>query len=354
MTTPLRKRPTAPEAVTVIGLLSVVLRARRMIAAIMLVSVVATVLVGLLLPRTWTSSASFMPESRRPTGGLSGLAAQLGINLPLTEASQSPAFYADLLESRAVLEELAGTTFESGAGLGRRTGTPTELYRVRGDTPARRLEKTIRRLRRDITVSASAKTGVVTLEVESRDAQLSQAMAAKLLELLNQFNIQTRRTQAAAERAFTAQRVEEVGRDLRAAEDRLQSFLQRNRDFRNSPELTFQERRLDQEVELQRKVYTSLKQALEQARIEEVRDTPLLTVLDRPQVPAAPDSRWLALRSLLAALGGLLLGALLAFARHSARTGDPAVRGEVEEFAALRKEAWAELRHPFRALQQRR
>jgi uncharacterized protein involved in exopolysaccharide biosynthesis len=325
-----------------------------MVAAIMLVSVVVTVVVSLLLPRTWTSSASFMPESRKPTGGLSGLAAQLGINLPLTEASQSPAFYSDLLESRAVLAELARTTFEPGAGLGGRTGTLTALYRIRGETPARRLEKTVRRLRRDIAVSASSKTGVVMLEVESRDPRLSQAIAVKLLELLNRFNIGNRRTQAAAERAFTAQRVEEVGRDLRAAEDRLQTFLQRNRDFRNSPELTFQERRLDQEVQLQRQVYTSLKQSLEQARIEEVRDTPVFTVLDQPQIPASPDPRWLALRSLLAAIGGLLLGALLAFVRHSAHSGDPAVRGEVEEFAALRKEAWAELRHPFRALQRRR
>jgi uncharacterized protein involved in exopolysaccharide biosynthesis len=348
-----RDRSVSAERPTVVTALSAILRQRRMIMALVLGATALTVVISLLLPRTFTAAASFMPESRKPTGGLSGLAAQLGINLPLTEATQSPAFYAELLESRAVLEELAGASFQAGPRLGERSGTPAELYRIRGATPARRLEKTIKRLRRDVAVSASTKTGVVTVEVESRDPQLSQAMTAKLLELINRFNIASRRTQAAAERAFTERRVEEVGRDLRAAEDRLQSFLQRNRDFRNSPELTFQERRLDQEVQLQREVYTSLKQALEQARIEEVRDTPVITILDRPQVPAAPDSRWIALRALLAAVGALLLGSLIALARQSTRTAGPGLREDVEEFAELRREAWAELRRPFRILSRR-
>src|SRR3712207_7894583 len=50
---------------------------------------------------------------------------------------------------------------------------------------------------------------------------------------------------------------------------------QRNRDYRNSPELTFQQERLSREVSRVQQLYGRLSEAYEQAKIEEVRDTPV-------------------------------------------------------------------------------
>ena len=46
-------------------------------------------------------------------------------------------------------------------------------------------------------------SGVVTFEVETFNPQLSAKIAQRLLDLLNRFNLETRQSQAAAERRFT-------------------------------------------------------------------------------------------------------------------------------------------------------
>jgi uncharacterized protein involved in exopolysaccharide biosynthesis len=79
--------------------------------------------------------------------------------------------------------------------------------------------------------------------------------------------------------------------EKRQAEDELQAFLQRNRDFRSSPQLSFAYDRLADNVSLRQQLYTAVAQAYEQARIEEVRDTPVITVVEAPMLPARPDPR---------------------------------------------------------------
>ena len=104
----------------------------------------------------------------------------------------------------------------------------------------------------------------------------------------------------------------DVGRDLRESEDKLQTFLQRNRDYRNSPQLSFEQERLAREIAMRQQVFTSVVQAFEQARTEEVRDTPVLNIIDAPEVPSMPNGRGVVRLSILAALTGLLVGILLA------------------------------------------
>jgi len=90
----------------------------------------------------------------------------------------------------------------------------------------------------------------------------------------------TRQSQAAAERGFTEERMAEAQEELRAAENELQRFLQNNRQFQNSPELVFQHDRLQRRVAMRQQVYTSLVQSYEQARIDEVPNTPVITVVE--------------------------------------------------------------------------
>src|SRR5262249_39127465 len=87
----------------------------------------------------------------------------------------------------------------------------------------------------------------------------------------------------------------------------------------------FEYDRLLRAVTMQQQVYSSLAQAFEQARIDEVRNTPVLTLVDPPNLPAEPDRRWLLAKALLAALLGAMIGALVALVRDFlGRTGDAA------------------------------
>lgn len=323
--------PATREAVSLVGLVNVALRFRRLIAwtAGSLCLIVCVVL--LLLPRTFTSTASFVPQARRTNASISSLAAQLGL-LPNADAAQSPAFYVSLLDSRAILDAVVQTSFKPDSGPARDL---LQVYKVRGSSPEEKVERAVRRLRQRLSVTADAKTGIVMFTVWTRDPELSRQIASRLLELLNEFNLLSRQSQAAAERAFTEGRLEEVGRDLRASEDKLLGFLQRNRDYRNASVLEFEQQRLQQEVTMQRQLFTTLQQAFEQAKIEEVRDTPVISVVERPLAPATPDPRGLVVKGIIALVLGATLGLLMALALELVRGPASAPDRDIAELKKL-------------------
>lgn len=337
--------------VSLLPYINVVLRRRFLVVGV--AAAVAAFVAGyqLLLPRTYTSSASFIAQFRTSTAGLSAVAAQLGLTSPGAEAGRSPAFYADLLVSREVLARVVGASLVMQSDGGIQTGTLTELYRISGKDERLRRDAAVRLLRRSISVNLNNKTGLLRFSVKARDALVAEQVTSRVLAELGRFNLESRQSQAAAERRFTEERLVEVREDLRAAEDRLQSFLERNRDYRNSPVLTFQQDRLARDVALKQQLYTTLAQAFEQAKIEEVRDTPVLTVVERPEVPVQPDPRHLARNSVLALFLGAVLGGMMVIAASSfAEAGTRDSEG-LEEFQALGRVALNELRHPLRALQ---
>jgi uncharacterized protein involved in exopolysaccharide biosynthesis len=164
-----------------------------------------------------------------------------------------------------------------------------------------------------LAVRTERETGIVYVSVTSEDPDLSLQVAERLLDEVNRFNLETRQSQAAAERAFIENRVEAVEAELREAEAALLAHIQSNRQIGGSPELQYERERLQEEASSRRQIYMSLVQSYEEARISEVRDTPVLTVLQTPFLPPAPDPRRLVIRTLVGAVVGGVLGLLLAF-----------------------------------------
>src|SRR5438876_484305 len=91
--------------------------------------------------------------------------------------------------------------------------------------------------------------------------------------------------QASQERRFLGERLDTARAELRRAEGALEKFLQRNRSYPNSPTLLFEHDRLQREAGLRQDVYSMLTQAYEQARMQAVRNTPSISLIDHP-VPA--------------------------------------------------------------------
>jgi len=302
-----------------------------------------------LRQRVYSSSSSFMPEGRQSAAG--GLAAQLGILLPGTAGTESPQFYADLLRSNEILGATVATAFTVPGSV--RPTTLVDLYDAKGATAALRREDAIDHLADALDVSVSARTNVVTVRVMASSAELAQLINRRLLSLLSDFNLRRRQSRASEERRFAEERLTTVKGELRVSEDRLQSFLQSNRDYQNSPSLVFSYERLQADVTLLRQVVTTLQQSLEQAKIEEVRDTPTVTLVESPSLPARPDPRGAVKFALIGAFLGALLGMAIAFVRET--LANPYVRStsDYEEFVRLRREAVSDLRHPWRALRRR-
>src|SRR5690242_11043905 len=118
-----------------------------------------------------------------------------------------------------------------------------------------------------------------------------------------------------AERQFVEARVTEAQNALHAAEERLSDFKTRNKVI-GSPELSLEQDRLQREVTLRQQVYTNLVQNEEEARIREVRDTPVITILESPRLPVLPEARQVVKKTLTGMVAGIVLGVVIAFFGH--------------------------------------
>lgn len=267
--------------------------------------VVATVLGSLILPRSYRARLAFVLEGGSSAGGVAAVVAQLGVPFPTLDAARSPQFYADLLRSPSLARRLLTTRYDPD-GPGPDSGaTLVALLDPPGRSDEERLDRGIEMLGRRLHASVNLKTGVVTLLVDARTPWLARDVAAAALDAVTEFDIKTRQSQGRAERQFLEARLEMAHRELRDSEDRMQAFLERNRDYGSSPRLVFQHQRLERDLVTRRELYATLERAYEQARIAEVRDTPALSVVDAPVLPPRPQDRRLLLRSVLAALTGL-------------------------------------------------
>lgn len=291
-------------------------RHRSLVLGVALVVAAGVTLVSLLRARTYTATASFMSQSTRAGSNLGGIAAQFGVSLPGDQGGDSPQFYADLITSREILDSVVVPAYVVPTSGGRQQVSLAGEYDVRERDPAKRRDRTMRKLREHLAVTIGKQTGVVNLSVTTTNPYLSQAVAARILAQINAFNLRKRQTRASAEREFTEARLTAARSDLQNAEDRLQAFMQENRQYMAAPHLSFEYDRLSREVATRQALVTTLTQAFEQAKIEEVRDTPVITVLDSPEVPPNPDPRGLVTAIVFSLLLGALAGAGLAWIRE--------------------------------------
>ncbi len=314
-------QPSGESGVSVFWLAAVLLRRRRFIAIVTCGGIVLSLALALLRQTTYTTTFTFLPQAQpdQSRAGLANIAGQFGINLgSLGGGEQSPQLYADLLTTREILGPIAADSFPIDADSSRWLPLPDILKIGSGEVPLV-AAKTVKALREEVisTSVAIRTTGVVTVNVRTTSRHVSFAIADRLLTGLNNFNLVTRQSQAREERRFTQARLADAKRALRAAEDSLQRFLENNRQFNSSAALQFQQDRLQRDVQLQQQVVTSLAQQYEENRIREVRDTPVITVIDPPILAARPDAR---LRALILVLGtgvSFVIGLLIVIVKES-------------------------------------
>jgi tyrosine-protein kinase Etk/Wzc len=316
----------------------ILLKARRTLGWLALVGALVGVAIGLLRDRVYVSRVIFLPKgSDESASGLALAASQFGLALPGRTADWWPAIYVEVLSSPALLGPIVTDTFTVAEEGGRRASL-LDLLKVRGTTPEIRAARGVKALGRKVAATEDKKLGAVRISVSTRWPSVSQALAERLVEGVNQFNIETRRTLAAAEREFVDAQAEEAARELRQAEDELQAFLNRNRTL-VAPDLVFQRDRMQRTVGIRTQAYTNLLQSREQARIREVRNTPVISMIEGPRLPVLPESRGVILLGALGLVTGLLVGALWVFATRQLRaaraTPDPNVSELVIELQEM-------------------
>lgn len=336
----------APRAASPLDYLSTVLSRWRTVAACAGGAALAVLVLTFILAGRWTAEVIFLPVSNSASpvqSALGSLAGDLGVVLPGGSPTDAPEFYVALLDSRQIMEGVLTTRYQ----MKQDSTALLDILEIDGDTPAERLEKGRLKLATMYSASSDRTTKVVTITVTAPDPSLAAQIADRFVKLVDQFNKDSRESQASETRRFVEGRLAETDKALRAAEDALEAFHTRNRRF-DTPELQTQEARLQRQVQIQQTLYIGLRQQYETARIQEVNDTPVLSVIEAPSPPVRPSfPRRIRLTALALVLGGLIgIGVAVgqSLTANLRVTKDPAYERLIRSWATM----WQEIKQLFR------
>jgi uncharacterized protein involved in exopolysaccharide biosynthesis len=290
----------------------------RTVVAFAVGALVLGIIATLIIPPVYRASASFVANSSsnskvQGNGGgssaLGGLISQFGGSIG-GDPSESPNFYVELLTSRELLTRLLDSRFPNP-----RTENPhdsatlLQILKIKKPDRQAQLEVAVKNLTKSIGPGLDPKTNLVWFSVDAQWAELSAQIANRLIDLVSTFNRETRVSRAKSKRTFLQMRHDSARTALRDAEERQRLFYEQNRGLIVAPGLKFEEQRIRRDVELASDLYINLDRQLEVARIDEINDAALITVIDSAVTPR--KARWP--RYGVMSFTAILLGGLAGF-----------------------------------------
>jgi tyrosine-protein kinase Etk/Wzc len=324
-----------------------VVRRWKVVAGTALIAAVLTAILLLIQTPEYTAKTTFTPETSSSSGAagslaaLAGVANQLGLGLGAS-STVTPDFFVRLAGSSELLRSTLAAEFPDPWGARDSRRPLLDILQIKGKTPEERLQRGEILLRHRIKATSDKPTGIVTLQVDMRNPQLAATVANHVVSELNLFNLQRRQSQSRAQRIFTGERLAEAEKDLREAERAELAFLQRNRDYSSSPLLTYEAGRLARDVQVKQELFLTLSKAHTEARIAEVRDTPVLTVVDSAVAPfrRARPQRTLGviIATILGTLAGIVIAYIVDFRRRAVPEHNPDYFAMREALAQARQE----------------
>jgi uncharacterized protein involved in exopolysaccharide biosynthesis len=266
---------------------------RRGLLTGIVIGVAVAVVLRFTLPRREASEFAFIVDADQsaPTSGVASLIGLVGGG-----RSSSPEFYAYLATSDELLYHVAC----------RLAKQPPDI--CDSDKFERKpLAKTVARLRRKVSAAVNRGTGVVSVRVIAPADSEAVSTADAVLETLDVFDMAIRRSRASVEVAVASRQRDSARADLARAEDELRNFLEENRARGRAPRLLVDQDRLERRLTLANQLYLGLARDAQQAELKKTRDTPVITLLQRPRIPTlrvSPPSLTILLLG-MALLGGL-------------------------------------------------
>jgi uncharacterized protein involved in exopolysaccharide biosynthesis len=263
---------------------------RKLIAAITASVTVAAIIISLLLPLYYRSTVVILPEISQgklaALGGLSDLASLAGVNVGGSEASPIK-LYPTIVISEAVLKNVIyqkyrTIAFPDSANL-------IQIWGLDEEKPLLAYEKMLKALRDELEVSLETKTSVLTISLLTKEPQLSADILNAIAHELDVYSRTKRTTNASAQRKWIEGRLTEVKADLEHSENALRDFRENNRRVSDSPQLLLEQERFIREVQINSTLFIELKKQYEIARIEEIKNVPIVNVMDAGRAAARKE-----------------------------------------------------------------
>jgi len=315
------------------------------LVAFISVFITVTYIQFIKLPEYISSATILIPENNNNNiGGFAGLASQFGVNLPSSEQADlsSPHILPDLLQSRTFGEKLLKKKFYT-----EKFNSELSLEKILNDGKTnlqreRLASNALSELRKMISFNQNSQSAFSTIFVKTNEPIFSKQLAEAILielELLNRFF----KSQTVSEKlSFIENRIESVSDDLENSEKLLKEFNERNRQV-SSPSLKLEQNRLNQDLEIHKSIFLTLKQQYELAKIEEIQESSILQILDQPQLPLIPANRNIKIGIILSAFFGIALGIAVAFIRSYIDNNDIDERRKIRRVRSFLKKKSKEL-----------
>ena len=191
----------------------------------------------------------------------------------------------------------------------------------------------------------SLKTAIYTVNVQASESKLAAEINKVLIEELDIHRQEYNREKTSETRQFIEERIVDTEKELMKTEEDLKIFMDRNRRIENSPSLRLEQQRLTREVTVLTGVFTTLKQQFERTKIEEVKESDYVVILDPPEVPLMRSSPKKKKRVILAGLLGISLGIGIAFIREYIRNREEEEKEKIVQAQSLLIKSFTQMYH---------
>lgn len=236
---------------------------------------------------TYVSTSKIMSSSGS-TGSsqASSFAAQFGINLGSNQVD-TKWVYPEIIKSRTIARKLLKKNFIiSGNSQNKTLLNILKSNKEQSKSNFKELESKATKLLLDmISVAENIKTGILTLSVTASDPQLAKLINSAIIEALDSHQKEYNKSKTSYTRQFIEERILQTEKELMTSEESLKVFRDRNRRIENSPALQLALQRLNREVSVLTGVFTTLKQQYETTKIDELKESDYVIIVDPPEAP---------------------------------------------------------------------
>lgn len=243
----------------------------------------------LFMKNYYTSTIEIFPDSRDKSSGLASLAALAGVSVPGGGGTNIDLFE-KIIKSETLIEKLSKFKFYSKEK--KDSLTLYEIFKIKKDEKLPKDEAERKRFLQlyeiltgnVIQTEIEKPTKVLTLSVTMNESKLSADVANTIIKLLDDYIRTQRRSYASNTRNYVERRFKEVKDSLTYFENLLVNFRERNRVLM-APELLMNEGRIRRQIEILQSVYLELTKQIEIAKIEEIKDIPVVNVKEYANDP---------------------------------------------------------------------
>lgn len=256
--------------------------------------VAAALLLFVVEPYYETSVAVFpnAPAAAGALGALSSLASMAGVAMGGFAADAvSLDVYMTLLQSEPVVVPVLTSKYQTAKF--KDSVDLIDYFEIEPDedlSPERRERKrlvlALKEFNEDkVSLELDRQSNILFMTVEMPESALAAEVTNRLIDNLDYYLRHKRKSQAKERREYIAERISQVMDSLAEAEEALKIFRDQNRIVLTSPTLQTRQARLMRQVEVQQTIYVELVKQYELAKIDEIKDTPIVQVNQEAREP---------------------------------------------------------------------